>query len=156
MADAVDGCVFCAIANGQLPASITHQDADFLAIPDIGQIRRGHTLIFPREHVETFEQMAPQPAARLMHLGQRIAKVQKQLYGADRVGFLLTGGDVPHVHAHLVPMVEKTDLTSRRYIQEQTLAFRALPAASPDLLAETAAELRKALQDNPPSTGDLP
>ena len=156
MGNPVDGCVFCSIAAGSVPAAIIHQDAEFLAVPDIGQIRRGHTLIFPREHVETFEQMAPEPAARLMHLGQRIARAQKQLYSVDRVGFLLTGGDVPHVHAHLVPMVEKTDLTSRRYIQEQTLTFRALPASPPDVLAETAAELRNTLQTIPPSTGDLP
>lgn len=156
MGKPMDECVFCAIAAGQLPAAIIHQDDEFLAIPDIGQIRRGHTLVFPREHVETFEQMAPEPAARLMQLGQRIARAQKQRYGVERVGFLLTGGDVPHVHAHLVPMVEKTDLTSRRYIQEQTLTFRALPPTTPDTLTEIASELREILDISPSSTGDLP
>ena len=40
----------------------------------------------------------------------------KEVYQVERVAFLFTGGDVPHVHAHVVPMHEKTDITSARYI----------------------------------------
>jgi histidine triad (HIT) family protein len=40
----------------------------------------------------------------------------KEVYGVERVAFLFTGGDVAHVHAHVVPMHHKTDVTSARYI----------------------------------------
>ena len=44
-----------------------------------------------------------------------------------RVAFLFTGGDVPHAHAHVVPMVAGTDITSRRYIAEEDLTFQSTP-----------------------------
>ena len=37
------------------------------------------------------------------------------LYGGPRVAFLFTGGDVPHAHAHLMPMHEKTDSRRKRF-----------------------------------------
>jgi len=51
------------------------------------------------------------------HLGQRIAKSQKKIYSVERVGFVYTGGDIAHVHAHVVPLYEKTDITSLKYIE---------------------------------------
>ena len=64
-----------------------------------------------------------------------------------RGAFLFTGGDIAHVHAHVVPMYEKTDITSRRYIVEDTVTFRAMPPASDGELAQTAAQLRRALAE---------
>ena len=69
----------------------------------------------------------------------------KARYGAPRVGFAFTGIDVPHVHAHVIPMVETTDLTSRRYIAEEKLTFRLTPRADDGELAAAAAEMRAAL-----------
>jgi histidine triad (HIT) family protein len=62
-----------------------------------------------------------------------------------RVAFLFTGGDIAHVHAHVVPMWEKTDITSRRYIVEERLTFRSLPSPPENELVATAAALREAL-----------
>ncbi len=59
--------------------------------------------------------------------------------------FLFTGGDIPHAHAHLVPMHEKTDITSRRYIAEEQLTFRDMPRATDSELRDTAALLAAAL-----------
>ena len=63
----------------------------------------------------------------------------------ERVAFLFTGRDIPHAHAHPVPMVEKDDITSRRYIEEANLTFRPLPTASDASLAEVAARLAEEL-----------
>jgi histidine triad (HIT) family protein len=84
-------------------------------------------------------------ASDIIHLGQRLSRAAKALYGVPRVAFLFTGGDHAHAHAHLVPMVEKTDITSRRYIAEETLTFRSMPRASSEDLASAAARLRRAL-----------
>jgi histidine triad (HIT) family protein len=45
------------------------------------------------------------------------------LYGIPRLAFLFTGSDLPHVHAHVVPMHENTDITSRLYIAQEQLTF---------------------------------
>ena len=109
-------CVFCGIASGSISAVKIHEDADVLAFLDLGPIRPGHTQIIPRIHVATFELLPAPLAARILSVGQQLARRMKEVYGVERVAFLFTGGDVAHVHAHVVPMVEKTDITSARYI----------------------------------------
>ena len=51
----------------------------------------------------------------------------KAVYNVNRVAFLFTGGDVPHAHAHVIPMHEKTDITSARYfLNPETIQFSSL------------------------------
>ena len=109
-------CPFCGIGDGTVSAVIVWEDPDVLAFLDRRPIREGHCQIIPRQHVETFEQLSPDLAAKVLDLGQRLARRMKAIYSVDRVAFLFTGGDVPHVHAHVVPIHEKTDITSGRYI----------------------------------------
>jgi histidine triad (HIT) family protein len=109
-------CIFCGIANGWIPAVKLHEDEDVVAFLDLGPIRPGHTQIISRMHVATFELLPEPMAARILGVGQQLARRMKEVYGVERVAFLFTGGDVAHVHAHVVPMVEKTDITSARYI----------------------------------------
>jgi histidine triad (HIT) family protein len=138
-------CLFCRIVSGELPAEVIFEDELVVAIADICPIRPGHTQILSRQHVAYFEDL-PEPAAtRIIHVGQRLARAMKGLYDVPRVAFALTGGDHAHVHAHVVPMHDKTDITSRRYIVEKTLTFRSLPRAAVEDLASSAAALRSAL-----------
>jgi histidine triad (HIT) family protein len=62
-----------------------------------------------------------------------------------RIAFAFTGGDVDHAHAHVFPIVEKTDITSRRYVVEQQVTFREAPRMHDDDLAEHKAKLVQAL-----------
>ena len=139
-------CLFCRIVAGELPAQIIHQDDLVVAILDIFPLRAGHTQIVSRQHVPYFEDLPEATASRIIHLGQRLSRAMKSLYGVERVAFALTGGDHAHVHAHVVPMQEKTDITSRRYIVEETLTFRSMPRASDADLASSATALRAALE----------
>lgn len=59
--------------------------------------------------------MPAELASEIIHLGQRIAKAQKRLYGVSRVGFVFTGNEVAHVHAHVIPLHRADDVTSARY-----------------------------------------
>ena len=111
-------CLFCGIAAGEIEAVVLYEDAEVIAFLDIGPIRPGHTQIIPRQHVETFERLPPALAARILLLGQQLAQRMKAVYQVERVAFLFTGGDVPHAHAHVVPMHSKADITSARYIVE--------------------------------------
>jgi histidine triad (HIT) family protein len=138
-------CLFCRIVAGALPAEIVYQDDLVLAILDIFPIRAGHAQIVSRQHVPYFEDLPDATASRIIHVGQRLARAMKGLYRVPRVAFALTGGDHAHVHAHVVPMHEGTDITSRRYIAEETLTFRAMPRATGEELAASGAALRAAL-----------
>ena len=111
-------CIFCGIAVGAVPAVKIHEDADLVAFLDLGPIRPAHTQIIPRVHIATFELLPDPLAAKILRLGQQLARRMKEVYRVDRVAFLFTGGDVAHVHAHVVPLHDKTDITSARFIVE--------------------------------------
>jgi histidine triad (HIT) family protein len=129
-----------------MPALVLDSDR-LIAFLDICPIRPGHVQIIPREHFTCFEDLPSDLAGEIMAMGQKIARAQKRLYNVERVAFLFTGGDIAHVHAHVVPMVEKTDITSRRYIKEETLTFASTPQASAAELEAVALELKAVLSD---------
>lgn len=141
-----ESCIFCAIAAGRIPAHTVYSGPEIVAFLDRGPIRPGHLLIVPHAHVETFETLPAALAATIVEAGQRLARAQKRLYGVERIAFMFSGGDVPHTHAHLVPMVEKTDITSRRYIAEAELTFRLPPTPPEAEMAATAREIAALLE----------
>ena len=134
------------MAAGRITPHVVFEDTYVMAFLDIGPIRRGHVQVIPRAHFAYFEDLPHDLADRVLALGQKIAKAQKQLYGVERVAFLFSGSDIPHAHAHLVPMVEKTDITSRQYIKEDTVTFRPIPDATAQELELVASELKRALE----------
>jgi histidine triad (HIT) family protein len=142
----MENCLFCRIASGEVLSHQIHSDETLVAFLDTGPIRPGHVQIVPRRHFEVFDDLPSDIANAIVALAQKIAKAQKAVFEVKRVGFLFTGGDIPHAHAHLVPMVENTDLTSRHYIQEQALTFRPLPHPGNDELHSVATALIAALR----------
>ncbi len=140
-----DDCPFCRIARGEVRVHEVYRDHRVVAFLDREPIRPGHLQIIPTAHIEYFEALPAEDAGAILRLGQRLAAVQKRVLGVPRVGFLFTGGDIPHTHAHVVPMVEKTDITSRAYIENDTVAFRPAPRAEEGALIEMAERLKSAL-----------
>lgn len=143
---AAGACIFCRIANGEIPSIRLYEDERVVVFLDIRPIREGHLLVMPKAHFEYFDDLPADLAAHVMTLAQKIARAMKKTYGVARVGFLYTGTDVAHAHAHVVPLVEATDLTSRRYIAEEKVTFRPMDMVSPDELKQVAGKLRAALE----------
>ena len=108
----MNNCAFCGIVDGTVDAVVLYEDDDIIAFLDIAPIRPGHSHIIPKQHFETFEVLPVELAGRIITLGQALARKLKSIYHVDRVAFVFTGGDIAHAHAHVVPMVEKTDITS--------------------------------------------
>ena len=137
-------CIFCRIAAGEIPSYGVYEDDQLKAFLDIRPIRPGHVLIVPKQHHNYYDDMPPELACAVMHLGQRLGKAMKALYNVERVAFLFTGTDVNHVHAHVLPMHEKTDITSPIYIEQNELTFRLAPQAS----SEELLQVRDALKEH--------
>ena len=53
-----DGCIFCRIASGELPAKVVHRTDGFVAIEDIAPKAPVHILVLPERHVDTFREIA--------------------------------------------------------------------------------------------------
>ncbi|MGH6859960.1 MAG: HIT family protein [Phyllobacterium sp.] len=139
-------CLFCRIGARSVPSHDVFDNARIFAFLDIHPIRPGHVQIIPKRHYDYFDDLPKKLAAEILGLGQEIARVQKKIFGVERVGFLFTGGDVAHAHAHVVPLVTGTDITSRRYIAETRLTFRDAPRAANADLAQIASEISGELQ----------
>lgn len=143
-------CLFCRIARGEAPAHIVHQDERLIAFLDIHPIRPGHLQIVPRDHYAYFDDLPSDLAADAIRLGQRLAVLLKRTERVRRVSFCFTGGDIAHAHAHVVPLLAPTDLTSRRYIAEENLTFRPTPRIPDAELAAQAERLRGEFAALPP------
>ncbi|MBW9222204.1 HIT family protein [Methanothermococcus sp. SCGC AD-155-C09] len=100
-------CIFCKIAKGEIPAKILYEDEKTLAFLDISPRSKGHTLIIPKEHYETFEELPEEVAIDLIKAIKRVIKKLKSL-NPDGYNILnnngpVAGQEVPHVHFHIIP-----------------------------------------------------
>ena len=139
-------CHFCKLVDNYPNNLIIHECEDLIAFLDILPIRESHTQIVTKVHYDYFESLPKKISHRIIDLGQRIAKVQKSIYQVERAGFLFTGGDIAHVHAHVLPLFEKTDITSLRYSQNKKAEFGGAEKASIESLDKTTAMLKSQLE----------
>lgn len=142
----LDGCLFCRIAAGEISSHRVYEDDVLVAFLDIAPIRPGHIQIIPKAHYRYFDDLPADLAARIVELGQRFARAMKPMFGVERVAFAFIGNDIDHAHAHVFPAHVKDDLTSRRYIAEEVITYRAPPRPPDEEMARTARELRSALK----------
>ena len=106
-----DNCIFCKIANGEIPSATLYEDEDFRVILDLGPASKGHALILPKEHYANLYELSDELAAKAMVLAKRmITKMQKVLkcdgYNVVQNNGETAGQTVFHFHMHLIPRYE--------------------------------------------------
>ena len=109
-----DDCIFCKIANGEIPSRTLYEDGEFRAILDLGPATKGHALILPKEHAANLYELPEETAGHAMILAKKMAtQMTERLHCA---GFNLVqnngvcaGQTVMHFHLHLIP----------RYVNDQ-------------------------------------
>ena len=140
-----NGCHFCGLVHKYPSNLIVYECQDLIAFLDILPIRQSHTQIVTKVHYDYFDNLPKHISHKVIDLGQKIARAQKRLYKVERAAFLYTGGDIPHVHAHVLPLFEKTDITSPHYIKNKTVEFEEPARLSLDVLDSVAERLRSAI-----------
>ncbi len=95
--------VFSAIINGDLPGRFVYQDETVVAFLTIAPVAPGHVLIVPRAEVDHWESVDPELWAHLTGVAQRLGVAIKKAFDAPRVGVLIAGLEVPHLHVHVFP-----------------------------------------------------
>lgn len=96
--------VYTRIMQGELPGHFVHEDDRCVAIMTIQPMRPGHVLVIPREEIDHWDDLPLDLAAHLMGVSRRVAKAIKRAFPCQRVGLLIVGLEVPHVHIHLTPL----------------------------------------------------
>ena len=115
MAQQKEDCIFCKIANGEIPSTTVYEDEDFRVILDISPAAKGHALILPKVHYDNAYEMDEAFAAKVFPLASKIAKAMKKVFHCDGVNILqnneeAAGQTVFHFHMHIIPRYQDDDL----------------------------------------------
>ena len=103
-----DNCIFCKIANGEIPSKTLYEDRNFRVILDLGPATKGHALILPREHAENLYDLPRESASEVMVLAQKMAATLVEKLRCDGLNLVQNNGEaagqtVRHFHLHLIP-----------------------------------------------------
>ena len=108
-----DNCLFCRIVSGELPATVVYEDEDSFAFLDHRPLFPGHTLLVPREHVETLGELPVSLVEPYFKAAQLLARAVES--GLEAEGTFVAMNNrvsqsVPHLHVHVVPRRRKDGL----------------------------------------------
>ena len=103
----MDNCIFCKIANGEIPAATLYEDEDFRVILDLGPASKGHALILPKAPANIYE-LSDEMAAKAMILAKKMATAMTEALKCDGFNIVQNNGEcagqtVFHFHMHLIP-----------------------------------------------------
>lgn len=103
-----DNCIFCKIANGEIPSKTLYEDEQFRVILDLGPATKGHALILPKNHYKNLYELPDETAADVMKLAKKMATQMTERLGADGFNLVqnnneVAGQTVFHFHMHLIP-----------------------------------------------------
>ncbi|MEA2661143.1 MAG: histidine triad family protein [Chloroflexota bacterium] len=112
-------CLFCRIAAGELPANVIHRDERVIAFLDRSPLFLGHTLVVPRAHVDTLDDLDPEMVGPLFEVVRRTSVAVQRAMRADGSFVAVNtrvSQSVPHLHVHVVPRTEGDGFFSPRPI----------------------------------------
>lgn len=103
-----ENCIFCKIANGEIPSKVVYEDEDFKVILDLGPATKGHALILPKEHAANLYELPDETASKVMVLAKKLGKQMVDNLKADGLNLVQNNGEaagqtVTHFHLHLIP-----------------------------------------------------
>ena len=106
-----DDCIFCKIANGEIPSKTLYEDDDFRVILDLGPATKGHALILPKDHFANLYELPDETAGKVMQLAKKMATQMTEKLGCDGFNLVQNNGStagqtVFHFHLHLIPRYE--------------------------------------------------
>lgn len=106
-----DDCIFCKLANGEIPSKTIYEDDDFRVILDLGPATRGHALILPKDHFANLYELPDETAGKVMQLAKKMAAQMTEKLGCDGFNLVQNNGStagqtVFHFHLHLIPRYE--------------------------------------------------
>lgn len=96
--------VFTKIIKGELPCHKIYEDDKFISFLTIEPFAEGHTLVIPKEQVDLIWDLETDLYISLMTKSKEIAEHIQKTLKPKRVGMVVEGFGVPHVHVHLIPM----------------------------------------------------
>ena len=103
-----EDCIFCKIANGEIPSKSLYEDEKFRVILDLGPAAKGHSLILPKDHAANLYELPEKLAGDAMILAKKMASLLTEKLNCDGINLVQNNGEaagqtVEHFHIHLIP-----------------------------------------------------
>lgn len=107
-------CVFCEIIKGNIPSNIVYEDSETIAILDLAQTTKGHTLVMPKKHYEDLTAIPSDELSRLIVIVKDLAIKIVEKLEASGFNLLVNTGEiagqtVKHLHFHIIPRFTSDD-----------------------------------------------
>ena len=101
-------CIFCKIANGEIPSRTIYEDDSYRVILDLGPAAKGHALILPKSHYANIFEIPEDKAREVMGIAHRMAARMKDKLKCDGLNIVQNNGEIAgqtvfHFHYHLIP-----------------------------------------------------
>ena len=108
-------CIFCKIANGDIPSQTVYEDEDFRVILDLNPASEGHALILPKEHYKDLTELPDELSAKALKLAGKIGQAMKKGLGCSGFNVVQNNGisagqTVFHFHIHIIPRYDNAPL----------------------------------------------
>lgn len=101
----MNDCIFCKIANEEIPSEIIWKDDNFVAVLDINPVTPGMTLVIPRKHTDSYIfKNDDKDISEVMIAAKKVAKMIEKYFEVDRVAVILEGLEVNHLHVKMFPL----------------------------------------------------
>lgn len=106
-----NNCIFCKIANGEIPSATIYEDEDFRVILDLSPASKGHALILPKEHYANLFELDDEVASKVLPVAKQVVTKMKEVLNCDGYNLVQNNGEsagqtVNHFHLHLIPRYE--------------------------------------------------
>ena len=104
-------CIFCKIANGEIPSNTIYEDDDFRVILDNGPATKGHALVLPKKHYADLFEIPDEAVMGAVKVAKKVAGTMKDKLGCDGLNLVQNNGaaagqTVMHFHLHIIPRYE--------------------------------------------------
>lgn len=101
-------CIFCKIANGEIPSRTLYEDESFRVILDISPASKGHAIILAKKHAENIYSLSEEDAGKIYLVAKKVATAMQNVLKCDGMNILQNNGEaagqtVFHLHMHLIP-----------------------------------------------------
>ena len=136
-----DDCIFCKLANGDIPTNTIYEDADFRVIMDAAPATKGHALVLPKDHFADIYEIDPEVLGKAVQVGQKVIKHATKVLGCDGYNLLQNNGEaagqtVFHFHLHLIPRYADMDNSKILTYPESGIDAETIKAITESLNAE--------------------
>ncbi|MCB1013998.1 MAG: HIT family protein [Acidimicrobiales bacterium] len=102
--------IFTRIIRGELPGRFLWRDERCVVFLSINPLQPGHSLVVPVDEVDHWVDLDPELVQHLTGVAQHVARAQQAAFSPEKVGLMIAGLEVPHVHLHVVPIRGVHDL----------------------------------------------